>query len=55
MAWGNLGATVFLFAMRTLYFLGTFGLNQEKSNAQRVKEMEALLDQMKAGGKTKEL
>ncbi|OCK95694.1 uncharacterized protein K441DRAFT_686525 [Cenococcum geophilum 1.58] len=27
MAWGNLGATVFLFAMRTLYFLGTFGLN----------------------------
>lgn len=55
LAWGNIGATVFLFAMRSLYFLGTFGPNQEKSNAQRVKEMEALLDQMKAGGKTKEL
>ena len=55
MAWGNIGATVFIFAMRSLYFLGTFGPNQEKSYAQRVKEMEALLDQMKAGGKTKEL
>ncbi|OCL11890.1 hypothetical protein AOQ84DRAFT_172491 [Glonium stellatum] len=54
MAWGNIGATVFLFVMRSSYFLGAFGPNQEKSNAQRVKEMEGLLEQMKSS-KTKEL
>ena len=26
-AWGNLGAIVFLFAIRSLYFLRTFRLN----------------------------
>ncbi|KAK3330921.1 hypothetical protein B0H66DRAFT_545245 [Apodospora peruviana] len=33
MTWGNIGATVFLFIVRSLYFLGLFGSEHQKSRS----------------------
>ncbi|KAF2488907.1 hypothetical protein BU16DRAFT_531945 [Lophium mytilinum] len=39
MAWGNVGFTAFLFAVRSIYFLGLFGDDEDEEKVEKVKKV----------------
>jgi len=39
LAWGNIGVTCFLFATRTLYLLGAFGVSKPHASASRARKV----------------